>query len=352
MILSGSFLEGVASEEFAPFFGQADYDAVDRFAREFPFAVQAHVLELRLTSEKCHPDYQVCLRDERETVESIRQGLCSAGLSSPPVEEFLRVWAEADSPLRESLPLLWLEFDRPAGEFSRAPGVFVAPDEKAAIQTQMRAVAATFELLYPRHIAQRHIDHIAAVQAVLPRTARIKHIGALPSRRPDFMRLVLEGVHDDQTLAGLLTELGWPGDIHYLKEVLALLQAKGGVVPSLIDLDFFSGVGPNLGLELLLRGGYAPSDSGKALLALMETQNWCSAEKLRMLDRWRSWTITEPDRLAPWALWYKLYHVKLTVKPLQQVPSAECKAYWAAWSGPKRRMLDELQKGFKAHGER
>jgi len=190
LILSGSFLEGVASEEFAPFFGPTDYDAVNSFAREFPFAVQAHVLELRLSSERCHPDYQICLKDERETVESVRHGLCSAGLSSPPVEEFLRVWAEADSPLREHLPLLWLEFDRPSGDFSHAPGVFVAPNENAAVQTQMRAVAATFELLYPPHIAQRHIEHIVAVQAALPRTARIKHIGALPSRASDHHGLL------------------------------------------------------------------------------------------------------------------------------------------------------------------
>lgn len=343
MIVSGSFLDGVASEEFAPFFDRAEYESVHEFARRFPFAVHAHVLELRLRSERSYPDYQVCLKDDMETVGSVRRHLTSANLASPRVEQFLNRWSEPGSSLRARLPLLWLEFDRPEGRFSRAPGIFVAPDEGCSRASQLAAVNTAFDLLYPPLEASRHQRHLAEVDSALPDVGRVKHVGALPARQPDFMRLVIEGVHSEAHLSSLLTRIGWNGELGFVSDILHTLSSKAGVVPSLIDLDFFENIGPNLGLELLLRGEHAPADGGAALLKLLERLQWCTPEKRRVLDGWRQWSISESPRLDPWALWYKLYHIKLTIKPSQRSHSVECKAYWAAWSGPKPQLMRELE---------
>jgi hypothetical protein len=348
MIVSNSFMDGMTAGEFAPFVDDAELDTISRFARAFPFAVHAHALELLLQAGIRHADYATCLRDEETTLRSVRESLgngSSALTSDSYFTRFLEAWSEEGSSIRRLLPLFWLEYDRPGGEFARTPGLFLALAEDLRQKESAAALDRTLDLLYDPAEVDRKRRTIAQIVTALPAASRVRHLGAVPSRDPHFMRLVIEGL-DREALPPFLSAIGWKGDFAYLARLLALLRDRADVFPALVDLDLLDTLQPTLGLEFLLVGSDCPDDDGLRLLSLLLENEWCSRDKFDAISGWLNWTTRESPEMEPLAFWEKLYHIKLTLKesPSGQEgpPHVECKAYWGVWGGPKPDTLREL----------
>lgn len=342
-------MNGMAAGEFAPFVDDAELEKISRFARVFPYAAHAHALELRLQPGIRHADYATCLRDEETTLRSVRESLgdgASALTSDSYFTRFLEAWCEEGSSIRRLLPLFWLEYDRPGGEFARTPGLFLALEEDLRQKESAAALDRTLDLLYDPAEIDRKRRAITQIVTALPGAARVRHLGAVPSRDPRFMRLVIGGV-DRETLPPFLSAIGWKGDIAYLSRLLVLLGDRADVFPARIDLDLLDTLQPTLGLEFLLVGSDCPDDDGLQLLSLLLENDWCSRDKFDAISRWLKWTTRESPEMEPLAFWEKLYHIKLTLKAQpsgrEGPPHVECKAYWGVWAGPKPGALEELQ---------
>jgi len=353
VIVSGSFVDGMAVREFAPFVDATEFETISGFARRYPFAVHAHALELRLQAGVRHADYSTCLRDDETTLRSVRRCLgdgSSALVSESFFTRFLDAWSTEGSSIRKLLPLFWLEYDRPDGEFTRTPGLFLALDGDVRDSDAAAAFDRTLALLYSSAEIDRKRSNVACIVDALPGEARIRHLGAVPSRDPRFMRLVVEGL-DGETLLPFLSTIGWKGDFAYLGELLKTFRDRADALPTLVDLDLLDDLQPSVGLEFLLVGRDAPQDEGERLLSLLLENEWCSRDKFEAVSLWSKWRTRESPDMEPLAYWEKLYHLKLTLKDEPACddgsPRVECKAYWGVWGGPRPGALQDLQSAIR-----
>jgi len=337
MLASRSVFRAFAAGDFAAFLDAREHAKLDALASALPFAVQAHGLELKLWEGGAHADYLACLDDAPQTVESVR-----AFVASPSaVETYLKSWGSASSAQRRRFPQLWLEWDRPDGEAASAPGLFLAPAPSRRRLVPGAALRGALRVLYPERAARRAEAWIARVAALLPPGARLRHLGAMPGRDPDLLRLVLEDVPPAR-LPPLLRRLGWPGDLGALERALAETTAGAGFPPTLVDLDLLEAPSPKLGLEFLLVGAHRPEDGGRRLLDHLLERGWVSPEKAGALARWLGWEVRDAPE-GPGALWGKLYHVKLSLSP-----SVRAKAYLGFFGGPSARGLSTLHDALRA----
>lgn len=353
MIVTGTFFEGVAKGTFDSFFDGEELDSISRFAWNYPFAVHAHGLEFRLDSNSRHADYLVCLKDSEQTLDTMRRHLKTQrqyAFAKPGVWRFLKHWSEIANHIRNAVPLLWLEYDRPDGEFGGTPGLFLALNSELSTHEKASTLNQSIDILYPSTFASKKQKEVARVLSVLPEGAAVRHLGSMPSRQAAFMRLVIEGLNQTQLLE-LLLNIGWSGNFAHLSDLLDRIYAEAGIVPTLIDLDFLNGVQSVLGLEFLLIDENTPDDGGLALLSLLQANAWCSVEKCETLRRWLKWTTRESPDMEPGAYWTKLYHIKLVIKQSNNttLPHVEGKAYWVVAGGPKPETITDLHTAAQRH---
>lgn len=351
MIVPGSALSALAYLDFEPFVGEERFLRLLEFARELPIAVNALGLELRLGDRADEVDYLISLKDQVEVVSALAHSLRDEIAFLPAgsrVGDFLKEWVAPDGRVRSRAPLLWLEYDQGDVSFAREPGLFVAP-AGCFDETVVDEMTPFFDHLYGVTDALALKEAFAGTVHALPGNSRVKHLGAMPSRNPSFLRCVLEDI-DAKMLLKVLANLGWPGHLGSLNHILSDIADHTFLTPARVDLDFCDGIQPKLGLEFLLVGDQAPTDGGVSLLELLRDRGLCSQAKFRSMSQWLSWKVTQLQDSAP-ALWSKLYHVKVTVanEPGAAAPTLEAKAYWGGWSGPGKAMIDALHLATTGH---
>ena len=130
-----------------------------------------------------------------------------------------------------------------------APGVFVgaAPRDGSSHRPERQALD---DLLMAAGWAddsglRRSVAHVLGA---LPLDSAVRNLGVMPGRERKAMRLIVSRVEADQVPA-LLEELGWPGPLPQLKEVLA--DTADLRDSFMLDVDVAAdGLLPRLGLEL------------------------------------------------------------------------------------------------------
>ena len=160
---------------------------------------------------------------------------------------------------------------------------------------------------------------VARVLAALPPGGRVAHVGALPSRAPRAVRLVIQGIGHDE-IAGVLERLGRRGSIRPATEVLADL---GEVLPRFrLSVDMAAaGLLPRLGLELYHAGSWGNEPDGwlvtgrsdwRPVVERLAHRGWCLAAKAQGLMEWCALDKMY-DRRGVFLVYKGLNHVKLTV---------------------------------------
>lgn len=345
MLASRTVFRAFGARRFEPLLDAREHADLADLAGSLPFVVQAHGLELKLCEDAAHADYLVCLDSVAETIASVRAFVARKARAGSPlsrVETLLRAWSMGSSAVRRHFPQLWLEWDRPGGVTSSAPGLFLAParSDSPVPKAPLRRALRT---LYSETAARRHEGWIARITGLLPAGARLRHVGAMPGRDPDFLRLVLEDVPRD-SLAPLLRQIGWPGDQQALERLLADTARKTDCVPKMIDLDFLDHPTAALGLEYVLVGDDRPADGGLRLIDDLLANDLVGPEEARALRGWLGWDVHDAEGPEQGALWAKLYHVKLSLSGggTSAAPPVRAKAYLGFFGGPSARFLREM----------
>ena len=176
---------------------------------------------------------------------------------------------------------------------------------------------------------------VARVLAALPPGARVAHVGALPSRAPRAVRLVVQGLGRGE-LGGLLERLGRRGAVRPASGVLAAL---GDVLPRFrLALDVAAaGPLPRLGLELYHPGTWGEERDGWLLtgrsdwrpaVERLAERGWCLAAKAQGLLAWCALDKLY-DRRGVFLFYRGLNHVKLTITDAEGPGDArvDAKAY-------------------------
>ncbi len=166
---------------------------------------------------------------------------------------------------------------------------------------------------------QRAAERVARVVEALPPGAEVAHVGALPSRTPRAVRLVIQDVGRDR-LGALLGRLGLGGSIGPATRVLADL---GEVLPRFrLDVDVAAaGLLPRIGLELYHAGSWAGARDAwrttgrsdwRPAVEKLALRGWCLPAKARGLLEWCALDRMY-DRRGVFLVYKGLNHVKITV---------------------------------------
>ena len=169
-----------------------------------------------------------------------------------------RLFAQATDPATSSEPSgvnrlasVFVEYDiaEVAPEEWPAPGVFLRASPRD-VSSHRREPQALDDLLMAAGWADDSglRRSVAQVLEALPLDSAVSNLGVMPGRERKAMRLIVSRVEADRVPA-MLEELGWPGSIPQLKEVLA---DTADVRDSfMLDVDVAAdGLLPRLGLEL------------------------------------------------------------------------------------------------------
>jgi hypothetical protein len=215
--------------------------------------------EVRLEDERAPVDFEVCLRATPDTQASLRTwldgsdaaDLAARSVAWARVTRFLAAWSDPRSGLERAFPIVWLEFDAPAGGGEPEPFVVLTldrdlfhPDGVGDRALLADLLTATFRLVADGLDAEVEATLRACV-AALPRNAEFAHAAVRPGPEGDVARLVvrLEG----RTLPEVLAGLGWQGSPAELRRLLDALFTTRAFHP--VNLDLGAGIGPRVGIE-------------------------------------------------------------------------------------------------------
>ena len=259
------------------------------------------------------------------------------GEAAPPASpaaalaRYLVLAGPADSALRASIAGTMLEYDlaAPPPGPRPEPGVFLKlPLDQERQDRQCLPLAALGDAVgWTDAGAERRA--VARVLAALPPRAQVAHLGALPSRTPRAVRLVLQEIGRGE-IGGLLERLGRGVASG---PVTALLTDLEDLLPRFrLALDVAAaGLLPRLGVELYHAGSWAdPPDSWlrtgqgdwRPVVNRLARRGWCLPAKAQGL---REWCALDKmyDRRGVFLVYKGMNHVKLTLTDA----GADAKAY-------------------------
>ena len=160
---------------------------------------------------------------------------------------------------------------------------------------------------------------MARALAALPPGARVAHVGALPSRTPRAVRLVVQEIGRGE-IGGVLERLGMPGSIRPVTEILTGLE---DVLPRFrlaVDVTA-AGLLPRIGVELYLAGSWTESPDSwlrtgrgdwRPVVERLARRGQCLPAKAQGLLEWCALDKMY-DRRGVFLVYKGMNHVKLTV---------------------------------------
>lgn len=254
---------------------------------------------------------------------------------------FLAAWADNVDGLRTEVETVYLEWDRPGEEgITRPPAIFLPVQRR-----DQRSGAADQRFRILEHIRRHGLGGkeagrlIAAVFDAIPESLSISFIG-LMAGRADAVRINLRQIRPDD-LAGVLEQIGWPGDIDLVTPHFRKLVERTGQVA--VALDFSPALQPTIGFEAMLDSPPEIEPRWQGLFDMLCTAGLCTEQKRSALlaagaarypedpdqdwpTAWMAAAAMAPGRFVPWVE-QRISHVKISIAA-DGVPTA--KAYLSA----------------------
>jgi len=143
-----------------------------------------------------------------------------------PIAAFSQAWLDPASALFNSVENLWLSFDlQPeSGPGSLVPAVSFDTDrhQQGDQAWRWQSLTEALKLLQKDPLST---PLFALIEQLLTQPGQLYYyVGAMLSRPANPLRVSLIGLTSGK-IEPLLAELGWPGDVHIIREVLALAPA-------------------------------------------------------------------------------------------------------------------------------
>ena len=286
--------------------------------------------EFRLGEETPAADLFVVVRpDTPQARHYIGRGKAAPpGSPAAALGRFLaRLGPTTGSALRAGVAGTMLEYDLvpPAGPQAEPagwePGVFLKlPPAPASAPQATRSALPIAALMSAVGWTGTGAEQRAAARALgaLPPRARVAHVGALPSRAPRAVRLVVQEIARDE-LAGLLERLGRREAIDPAAEVLSHFEEVLPLFRLAVDVAA-AGVLPRLGVELYHAGSWSDPLDGwlrtgrsdwRPVTKLLARRGWCLPAKGAGLVEWCALDKMF-DRRGVFVVYKGINHVKLT----------------------------------------
>ncbi len=251
--------------------------------------------------------------------EAARPGSPAAALS-----RYLVQLGQTDSALHASIAGTMLEYDlvEPPAGGRPEPGVFLkillAKEPESHDRPQSLPIATLAGAVGWTDDGEEQRS-VARVLAALPPGARVAHVGALPSRAPRAVRLVIQEIGRD-AIGGVLERLGRRESIRPVTEILTDLDE---VLPRFrLAVDVAAGgLMPRLGVELYHAGSWIDSMDGwlitgrgdwRPVVERLARRGWCLPAKAQGLLEWCALDKMY-DRRGVYLVYKGMNHVKLTV---------------------------------------
>ena len=257
------------------------------------------------------------------------------------LRSFCREWGRDGSLLSDIVHHIWLEFDFPRTDDhmergTPVPGLFICLGEvRPSGFCTRRWLSIGREALYqatgrglPRDWSQmleRSFDH-------LPTHGYIPYVGMMLQRPGAGIRLCVTGLEDEE-IVQYATELGWPGSIRELNDLLSEVKAAraDARVPgvALVHFDLCDHVVPVIGLEYGLDrktqlGGRLLETS---FLDHLVDRGLCSSEHRKALGEWPGGMRIHGNQDREAYVLRRVNHIKLVHRPGYRL---EVKAYLCA----------------------
>ena len=281
--------------------------------------------EFRLGEEMPAADLFLVVRPGSPLVRHyVRRGEAAApGSAAAALGRYFVQFDQADSAVRRGVAGTMLEYDlvETPPQVRAEPGVFLrmppAPEQRGPRAPQPLPIAALAAAAgWVDGEAERR--SAARLQAGLPAAAWVAHVGALPSRAPRAMRLVIQGIEHEE-LAGVLERWGLRASIRPVTELLTLLREVLPRFRLAVDVTA-AGLLPRLGLELYLAGTWNGMDdwlrTGRGdWQPVVERLARCGLARAAKAQGLLEWCALDQmyDRRGVFHVYKGINHVKLTV---------------------------------------
>jgi hypothetical protein len=235
-------------------------------------------VECRLAAGARQVDLQLCARREEGEYEKLARhaaSLASNDGAHARLALFLATLADERSALHEGVEELFLEYDRPeGGGTDPLPGVFISlPDEP---RRAMALCAGTLALLRPTAPSAALIASVRRCFLACQGDTVVSHLGLMPGRAIDAVRLNIKGLRIGQADA-FLERCGW---LKSWPRTSALFAAAAvGADRVTLALDVGDRLFPRLGLECFLDEQPAQDPAWRKRLDSLSAAGLCCPDK-------------------------------------------------------------------------
>ena len=279
--------------------------------------------EFRLGEEPPAADLGVVVRPGSALARHyVRRG--EAAPPGSPAAALGRLFArlgQADPALRAAVAGTMLEYDLAAPPGAPEPGVFLKlpPAASEPHGRPQRVPIAALAGAVGRTEAGAEQRAAARALAALPPQARVVQIGAMPSRQPRAVRLVIQELGRGE-LAGVLERWGRRETIGPAAEVLSHFEEVLPRFRLAVDVTA-AGLLPRIGVELYPAGSWRDSPDSwlttgrsdwRPVAERLAQRGWCLPAKAQGLLDWCAFD-RRYDRRGVFLIYKGINHVKLTL---------------------------------------
>ena len=280
--------------------------------------------EFRLGEETPACDLGVgVLPDSALARRYVRRGEAAPPRSPPAaLGRYLARIGQAGSAVRAGIDGIMLEYDLVAPPAGSEPGVFLRLPPASGAEPNgrpLRAAVAALTGAVGWTDAGQEQRAVARALAALPPPARVAQVGAMPSRTPRAVRLVLQEIGRGE-LAGVLERWGRRAAAGPAAEVLSGFEELLPRFRLAVDVTA-AGLLPRIGVELYHAGSWADGPDGwqrtgrrdwRPVLERLARRGWCLPAKAQGLLDWCAFDRMF-DRRGVFLVYKGINHVKLTL---------------------------------------
>lgn len=313
--------------------GDPEWELVLGRARKLPITLGAlpFGFELPLHARQPSADFGVSLASGTRSAAffEARAAEDQADQTARAIGRLFRRMDAEDSPLREIVGRkLMLEYDIGSArdDGGSLPGMFLRPGERPILgaRGQVNDVGLVVDALascvgWELTGAQRR--NVERVYLAQPADTRMDSFGVFPSRSR-AIRLAVMGFKSEREVCSYLEDTGWPDELSAVRSVVSRFKERAQVVRSGVNIDVVEdGVGPTLGLTLIVRQRYTKSSrywldgltDWQPFLGALDNEDLVVSEKVAALADWVSTPTTLFAKSGRYVLLRGIHHIKLVI---------------------------------------
>lgn len=239
------------------------------------------------------------------------------------MRSFTRLWSQRQCILNRYILNMWLEYDTErlapdemAADLIRNPSVFLGFRSRELPTGDLTNILRYLNMLL--HIPDKTLKYLESFVRGIPSPGQLFQLGSMLGRPGRGIRACVNQLKAD-IIPGWLSEMGWPGDIKALSELLrSLTQPLRGFA---IDLDLTDGgLSEKIGIECYMDWDDMGAGQWAAFLECVQKYIQCSPGKVKDLLHYPGSVPLPPEQRKGSGntlflyLFKMIHHIKLDIR--------------------------------------